>query len=66
MFGKKLLDFWICADGKGGNAAGFGDPSGPVDDISADRSDMLEWPELDSFEGGISLFVGNGHLELAA
>ena len=66
MRGEKLLDFPICTDGKGGHTAGFGDPAGPVDDVSADRSDMMEGPELDALKRGVALFVGDGHLELAA
>ena len=66
MRGEKLLDFTICADGKGSHAAGFGEPAGPVDDVSADGSDMMEGPELYAFERSVALFVGDGHLELAA
>ena len=66
MFDEKLLDFPVRADGKGGYAAGFGEPSGPVNDVSADGSDMMEGPELDALEGGAALLFGDGHLELAA
>lgn len=66
MCGEKLLDFPIRADGKGGHTGGFGEPSGPIDDVSADRSDMMEGPELDALERGVALFAGDGHLELAA
>ena len=63
---EELRDFLISADSKGENASGFDEPPGSVDDISADCSYMIERPELDSFEGSVSLFVGNGHLKLAA
>ena len=66
MRSEKLFDFSICADGKGGHTTGFGEPSGPVDDVSADGSNMVEGPELDALERGVALFVGDGHLELAA
>ena len=66
MGGEKLRDFLICADGEGENAARFGEPSGSVDDVSADRADVMEGPELDALECGVALFVGGGHLELAA
>ena len=66
MGGKKLGDFLIGADGQGENTSGFDEPSSSVDDISADCADMMEGPELDSFECCVSLFVGDCHLKLAA
>lgn len=66
MRGEKLFDILICADGKRGHASRFCEPTGPVDDVSADGADMVEGPELDSFECGITFFVGDGHLKLAA
>lgn len=41
-------------------------PAGSVDDVSADRADVVEGPELDALECGIALFVRGGHLQLAA
>src|SRR5271157_1501558 len=64
--GEEFGDFLICADGKRENAARLGEPSGSVDDVSADCADVMEGPELDALECGIALFVGGGHLELAA
>jgi len=64
--GEEFGDFRICADGERENAAGFGEPSSPVDDVSADRADVVERPELDSLERCVSLFGGGCHLELAA
>ena len=66
MRGEKLLDFPVCADCKGGHTGRFGEPAGPVDDVSADGSDMMKGPELYALERGVALFVGDGHLELAA
>lgn len=59
-------DFLISTDGQGENTSGFDEPSSTVDDISADCADMMEGPELDSFECCVSLFIGGRHLELAA
>ena len=64
--GEEFGDFRISADGKRENTAGLGEPSGSVDDVSADGADVVEGPELDAFECGIALFVRGGHLELAA
>ena len=63
---EKFFDVLICADRKGGHATGLCEPTSPVDDVSTDSTDMMEGPELYTFEGSISLFVGSGHLELAA
>ena len=63
---EELRYFLISADGKGENAVWFDESTGSVDDVSSDCADMMERPELDSFEGSVSLFVGNGHLKLAA
>jgi len=64
--GKNLCDFGSALTVRGEHTTGLNEPSGAVDDISSDRTDVLEGPELDSFEGRVSFFVGSGHLKLAA
>ena len=57
MSGKKISDIMIGRDGQSEDAFWFGQPSGPVDEIPADGVDVVEGPELASFERGISLAV---------
>ena len=64
--GEEIGDFWIGADGECENTARLSEPSGSVDDVSADSADVVERPELNSLECCVSLFCRGGHLELAA
>lgn len=64
MLSEKLLDFPVCIDGKGGCASGFSEPSGPVNDVSADGSR----PELDRLKVVLRCFseidIWNSRLKL--